>query len=277
MKRVLITGITGTLGTALGKAYLAQGWEVIGVSRRDGEPGERSSRHVVNSQETLDDAKALLALDPDVIFLNAGAIEKEVGEKGLPLPEGVELLYRVNSVFPSLVAAQAATEERERPLDVIAVGSIADGSPSAFGPVYHASKIALHYFFTGVGPIARGANANIRLRLYRPGAIRGPLAWAPVLRLNERGYKIRAKRCQKAPTAERVAEKMVRFQASDRWVGTYDEPLSFRFLRLFFALTPNLYYRAQILGWKKASRYMGEGNAVDLKEAPHAEARELAS
>jgi hypothetical protein len=38
-------------------------------------------------------------------------------------------------------------------------------------------------------------------------------------------------------------------------VGTFDEPLSFRALRLLFALAPNLYARLQHLAWRRASRF----------------------
>lgn len=114
-----------------------------------------------------------------MVILCAGQIESEIGEMGLPLAEQTESIHRINAVFPSLVAIAAAETPHEKPLDVMAIGSIADGSPSSFGPVYHASKIALHYFYTGVGPIAHHANPRLRLRLHRPGAIQGPLSSAP--------------------------------------------------------------------------------------------------
>ena len=206
-KRVVITGITGTLGSALGRACLQRGDEVIGISRRDGDPEEVASQIVASPQVSIEDAAQLATLDADVILLNAGAIETKIGEGGMPLSETTENLYQVNAVFPSLVAIEATKIERDRPLEIVLIGSIADGAPSAFGPVYHASKIAAHYFVAGVGPIAETANPRVRLRLYRPGAIHGPMSWAPVLRLNERGYKMRAKRCEKAPTADRVAAR----------------------------------------------------------------------
>ena len=218
--------------------------------------------------------------DPDVIVLNAGAIETEIGERGLPLAESPETLFHVNAVFPSLVSIVATEYAKkrsgDRALEIVLIGSIADGAPSSFGPVYHASKIAAHYFVSGVGPIARGYAENVRLRLYRPGAIRGPMSWAPVLRLNDRGYRIRAKRCETAPTGDEVARDVAKFIDSDRWVGTWDEPLSFRFLRLAFALAPNLYYRLQLLGWRKASRFLSGEPAPDLSKAEHEHVRELA-
>jgi len=258
-KTVVITGITGTLGAALGRACRARGDAVVGVSRRPFEKDELCDRAVRNGQRTAEDARALLAHDPDLVLLCAGQIEGEVDETGMPLAEQVESLHAINALFPSFVAVEAARRPRARPLDVVAIGSIADGSPSCFGPAYHASKVALHHFYTATAPIAATASPGLRLRLYRPGAIRGPLAWAPTLRLNERGRKIRARRCEGAPDADAVAAGVLRFAAGDRAVGTWYEPLSFRALKLLFALAPNAYAGLQHLAWRKGSRFTDNG------------------
>ncbi len=255
MKTVLVTGVTGTLGAALADVYRERGWRVLGVSRREDAKHDACEKILVSSQESADDARALLAEDPDLVFLNAGQIESEIGEGGLPRVDQTESIYRINAVFPSIFAILAAEQPRERRLDVVAIGSIADGAPSSFGPVYHASKIALHHFYTGVGPIAAGLDPRLRLRLYRPGAIQGPLSWAPAIRLNERGRKIRARRCDSAPDGRQVAMRIARFADGDQAVGTYDEPISFRLLKLLFALAPNLYARLQSFGWRKGSRF----------------------
>ncbi|MGF1525580.1 MAG: SDR family NAD(P)-dependent oxidoreductase, partial [Candidatus Competibacterales bacterium] len=250
---VLITGITGTLGQALGEAHLARGWRVLGVTRRELDHHEACSRVITSHQASEADARGLVALQADRVYLNAGQIEAEIGPQGQPLVSMTESITRINYLFPAFFTLIAA-EEAQKPLDIVLIGSIADGSPSAFGPLYHASKIALHYFATGTGPILHSANPQVRVRLYRPGAIYGPLSWAPTNRLNERGYKIRAKRCESAPKAAEVAERVIRFTESRRWVGTYGEPLSFRFLKQLFIAAPNLYYRLQLLGWRKASK-----------------------
>ena len=255
MRRVLITGVSGTLGSALAELYAGRGWDEIGVSRKDDVNSPGCSRIVASDQRTIEDARALLSLGPDLVILNAGQIEGRVGDGGLPLVDETLSIYEINTVFPSVFALAAAEAKPERPLDLVVVGSIADGSPSCFGPVYHASKIAMHYFVSGVGPIANEANPHLRLRLYRPGAIRGPLSWAPAIRLNERGRRIRAKRCDSAPPADQVARHMADWIDGDAWIGTYDEPLSFRFLRVLFALAPNAYYRLQRVGWRKGSRF----------------------
>lgn len=256
MKRVLITGISGTLGAALGRHYQDLGWEVIGVSRRDSiEARAACTRLVANPQHDLADARKLLAEDPDLVILSAAQIETAVGDGGLPLPEQTLDIYQINAIFPSLFALAAAERPRDRRLDVVAIGSIADGMPSSFGPVYHASKIALHHFFTGTAPIVHGRDPLLRLRLYRPGVIRGPLSWAPALRLGERGISLRRRRCEGAPTAERVARAIARWIESDRWVGTWGKPLSFRALEMLFTLAPDVYARLQQLGWRKGSRF----------------------
>lgn len=255
-RKVIITGISGTLGTALGREYLRRGWHVIGVSRKTELEGDFLSELCTNNQETAEDARALLAYDPDLILLNAGQIETEVGPMGVPRVDMTESITRINYMFPAVLSLEASKLERNRLLDIVAIGSIADGSPSCFGPVYHASKIALHYFVSGVGPIVNAANRNVRLRLYRPGAVKGPLAWAPVNRLNDKGYNIRKKRVDGAPEGHVVARTIAQFVDGNQWVGTYDEPFTFKIFKWWFALAPNMFYRLQVLGWSKGSKYM---------------------
>ncbi|MBZ0264078.1 SDR family NAD(P)-dependent oxidoreductase [bacterium] len=256
MKTIIITGISGVLGEALGKYYLRKGWRVIGVSRRNDLDNGAFTELLTSKQESVEDVHRFLSYNPDIIVLNAGQIETEIGERGVPLQDQFDSITSVNYTFPATVALQASQISRNRPLDIIAIGSIADGSPSAFGPVYHASKIALHYFFSGVGPIVNHANRNIRMRLYRPGAIKGPLAWAPVNRLNAQGYRIRAKRVNGAPEADHVARVVAEWIASGKWVGTFDEPFSFKLFKWLFALNPNFFYRLQVFGWKKGSKFV---------------------
>ena len=261
MKTVVITGVTGTLGVALAQEYKNQGWKVVGVTRRGDWTHPAVDEVLALAQDGEADAKAMLACAPDVVLLNAGQIESEVGEMGEPLLEQVESMNRVNYSFPATVAMVASEMAWEKRVDIVAIGSIADGSPSAFGPAYHATKAAIHYFVTGVGPILNYASPNLRLRLYRPGVIYGPLSWSPILRLNERGYKVRAARCNKAPQPDVVAKRVVDWVAGDGWVGSDPEPLSFRFLKLLYGLFPNGFYKLQILGWKKASRYASQDPA----------------
>ena len=252
--KVIITGITGTLGGALGKLYLERGWDVYGVTRQSIRTHPSCSQVVTSDQTSIDDALVQLEIDPDLVFLNAGAIEKEIGEMGEPLSEVTQSITTINYTFPAVFALEAA-QKAKKPMDIIGIGSIADGSPSAFGPVYHASKVALHYFIQGTSPILGHSNPHIRLRLYRPGAIHGPLSWAPKNRLNEKGRKLRARRCESAPPAEKVARHVEKFQKSNKWIATYDEPLSFKFLKFFYALAPNLYCRMQHWAWRRASKY----------------------
>lgn len=258
MKTVVITGISGILGSALGRHYLQQGWKVIGVSRNSTLKGDYFTELCVNKQESIEDARTLFSYEPDLIILCSGQIETEIGKKGLPLQEQFDSITRINYVFPASVGLQASYLKPKKPLDVVAIGSIADGSPSCFGPVYHASKIALHYFVSGVGPITYHANPKVRLRLYRPGAIKGPLAWAPVNRLNERGYKIRAKRVNGAPEGDEVARKVAKWIEKEAWVGTYEEPFSFKIFKYIFALAPNFFYKLQSFGWRKGSKFIEE-------------------
>lgn len=257
MRRVVVTGVSGVLGGALVRVHHERGFQVVGVSRRSRVDVPGCDRIVTLPQTSVADAEALLDLDPDRIILNAGCIETAVGPGGAPLPEQTEQLFRINALFPALVVAAVAARGAKRPLDVVAIGSIADGSPSCFGPAYHASKTALHSIVTGAGPIVNAAHPQVRIRLYRPGVIRGPLSWAPLLRLNERGAALRARRCRNAPEAEIVARRIADWIEGNAWVGSDRAPLSFRILQLAHALAPDLYYRLQRVAWRRGSRFAG--------------------
>ncbi|MBN1295780.1 SDR family oxidoreductase [bacterium] len=255
IRTVLITGITGTLGSALGEYYRQQGWNVIGVTRKNTDRLDACDKVVVNLQQSPADAQHLLSFQADLIILNAGAIETAIGPAGEPLSESIQSLTTVNFMFPALVALEAAASV-QKPLDMICIGSIADCSPSCFGPVYHASKIALHYFIQGTSPILQHANPMIRLRLYRPGVILGPLSWAPINRLNEKGIRIRSKRCQQAPSASVIARRIDQFRCSRKTIASDRLPLSFRLLKIFFILAPELFSRVQRIAWRSASAFV---------------------
>ncbi len=262
-KRVVLTGATGTLGAALARVYRAEGFEVVGVSHREAPSPGACHRMVRSAQTTSDDAERLLDLDPDILILNAARIETAIGPAGVPLSEATREIFALNAVFPALVVAAAGIRGATRRLDLVAIGSIADGSPSCFGPAYHASKTALHSYVVGAGPIVHAAHPCVRVRLYRPGVVRGPLSWAPVLRLNARGAALRARRCRRAPEASVVAQRIVRWIEGDDWIGSDRAPLSFRALQALHAAAPDLYYRLQRLGWKRGSRF-AEGERSEM-------------
>ena len=258
-RKVVITGITGVLGQALGKRFHQEGAFVIGVSRSNQFEAPWLSQLLTLDQNSLADVGPILDVDPDVIILNAGQIEKEIGDHGEPLPQHADSINRINYQWPCDVAMGAMNRSWTHPLDVIAIGSIADCCPSSFGPVYHSSKIALHYFWTGAGPIFHaGSQQQIRLRLYRPGAIKSDLAWAPVNRLIEggKGHQMRKKRVAAPPSGEQVADHFHKwFLKPNAWVGGWGEPISFKALRLIFGCFPNLFYKMQCWAWKKQSRF----------------------
>jgi len=259
MQKVIITGISGVLGKALAKKYKSLGCHVIGVTRRTDFSDPNVDDIIVSEQRSIEDAQTILSHKPDILFLNAGQIEKEIGPAGEPLTETSASMNIVNYLWPCDVTMVACQQQWEKPIEIIAIGSIADCCPSSFGPVYHAGKIAIHYFWTGTGPIIWfGSKQKIKMRLYRPGAIQSDLAWAPANRHspNGKGIKMRKKRVDGAPDGDRVAERIHKWSLKkNAWVGTYDEPLSFKALKVLFSLFPNLFYRIQLLGWKKESKF----------------------
>ncbi|NEP29746.1 NAD-dependent epimerase/dehydratase family protein, partial [Moorena sp. SIO3I6] len=60
MKTVVITGISGTLGSALGQEYINRGWQVVGVTRQENLEGNYFNTLCVSQQQTLEDAQKLL-------------------------------------------------------------------------------------------------------------------------------------------------------------------------------------------------------------------------
>ncbi len=255
MQKVIITGITGSLGQALGKEYMQKGWHVVGVSRKRDIEKKNFNELLVNKQQDEKDARQLLDQKADLIILNAGQIETEVGEQGVPLVHMIDSINTVNYSFPAKIATMAAEHVKDKELDVVVIGSIADQSPSCFGPIYHSSKMGIHYLVSSIGPIVNSANPLVRIKLYRPGVIYGPLSWAPAIRLNDKALKIRAARCQKAPQPEVIAKRVIKFVGSKKWIGSDPSPISFHVLKFLFMLMPNLFYRIQILGWRKGSRF----------------------
>ena len=259
MKKAVITGVSGVLGQALARKYKSVGYEVVGVSRKPDFSSPDVDRVIVSPQESEEDAELILDEKPDILFLNAGQIEVEVGPNGEPEIPTAASMNKVNYLWPCDVAMAASKRQWDKTIEIIAIGSIADCCPSSFGPVYHSGKIAIHYFWTGTGPIIWfGSNKTIKMRLYRPGAIKSDLAWAPANRLKPdgKGMKMRRKRVDGAPDGNQVAERIYKWSLKENaWVGTYDEPISFRALKVLFSLAPNLFYKIQLLGWKNESRF----------------------
>ena len=61
MKTVAITGISGTLGSALGREYLSRGWRVIGFTRQEKLEGDYYTHLCVSSQTTLEDVQPAIS------------------------------------------------------------------------------------------------------------------------------------------------------------------------------------------------------------------------
>ncbi len=175
-RHVVVTGASGVLGRARVHGYAAAGARVTAVAHRDGAGGPDGGtvRRVVDRQADRADAAALLALEPDLPILAAGRVEREVGPGGRPLPDEVEAVNHVNLVFPALLCEMAVSAGR--PLDVVLIGAIADGSPSVFGPVHHAAKAGLSRYAQSLAPLAARAGEGVRIRLYRPRGIDSPVA-----------------------------------------------------------------------------------------------------
>ena len=260
-RRVVITGVSGALGQAIAQLYARRGWHVVGVSRDDSVAISGCHRVVHSLQRTAEDAAALIALEADLTILCAGQTDVGFHPGGVPDAAETESIYRINALFPALVAIAAATATRARALDVVAIGTVADGAPSAFAPAYHASKVALRYFYAALAPIARGVSPALRLRVYRPGVIAGPMSEAALPRLSPRGARIRRARCARAPSPEVVAAALAAFVDSRRLVGTFAEPLTLRTARWLWSHLPAVHARLHALAWRSGSRFGGPADA----------------
>mgnify|MGYP002149024460 CR=1 FL=1 len=107
----LVSGVSSGIGRQIAQALLAQGWQVIGLSRRAPEPGHPNLRHIAVD---LSDAKALetalAGIGPlDAIVHAAGVLR--VGTVGALDPANGEAMWRlhvmaaeriVNTLVPGL-------------------------------------------------------------------------------------------------------------------------------------------------------------------------------
>ncbi len=169
--RALVVGDSGGIGSAVKAGLLAQGAEVVGLSRRTG--------FDVNTPEMAEQALASVDGEFDLIFVAIGALSvtRAGPEKSLRDVEAAELsaVFAVNAVGPALVLKAAPRLLGRRQRGVFAalsarVGSIGDNRAGGWY-AYRASKAALNQIVrTGAIELARSHKQAVCVALH-PGTV----------------------------------------------------------------------------------------------------------
>ncbi len=175
MSRALVIGSSGGVGSALCDALAAQGWQVIGLSRRD------------NGLDVTDEgsvATHLGALDGSFqrIIIATGALEIDghVPEKALRHlnADAMARQFAVNAIGPALVMKHALhLLSRDEPAVMAAmsarVGSIGDNRAGGWHS-YRAAKAALNQIIRGAAiELGRSHKQAVCVALH-PGTVATP-------------------------------------------------------------------------------------------------------
>ena len=172
MKRALIIGASGGIGTAISKELSNRGYDVTGLSRRtDGID--------ITNEASVD--VALAALEPpfDVIFVATGALEPggHAPEKSIKdvTPEAMEQAFRVNAIGPMIVLKHCLRLLSKQEASVFAalsarVGSIGDNHIGGWHS-YRASKTALNQFIHGAAIEMKRTHKKSAAVCLHPGTV----------------------------------------------------------------------------------------------------------
>jgi len=149
-KKVFITGVSSGIGLGLAKAYLTDGWEVFGASRR--EPSELTTQEGFHfkSMDLTDFAAIPPALREllsprtglDLVILNAGILGKIADLRETTLPEMFPVID-VN-LWANKVVLDTIFQLRPRPQQVVSISSGAAVSANRGWNAYSISKAALN-------------------------------------------------------------------------------------------------------------------------------------
>ena len=171
MPTALITGANRGLGQELARQYAADGWEVIGTTRRDMDMNDRAqiSRF----------AKKLAKKPIDLLFCNAGISGKRGMAVGSFDFDSWEEVLRVNLLGPAALAEAlvdnvAASERKTVAMMSSRLGSISESSGMTLP--YSTSKAALNMLVKGLA--ATLAGRGITVVALSPGWVRTDMGGA---------------------------------------------------------------------------------------------------
>src|SRR5215208_2791315 len=176
-KTVLLTGATGGLGRAIGKALAERGATLVLTSRKADALNELAAslpgeHRVAPADLGEDDAAERLAAD-------AGLVDGLVANAGLPgtgrvesfSPEELQRAIRVNLEAPMMLARELVPSMRERgDGHLVFVSSLSGKAPSPRSAVYAATKFGLRGFALCLRADLAGTGVGVSLVV--PGFIR---------------------------------------------------------------------------------------------------------
>ncbi|MBT8413713.1 MAG: SDR family NAD(P)-dependent oxidoreductase [Boseongicola sp.] len=172
MKRALVIGASGGIGTAISAELSNKGYDVTGLSRS----GDGLD---VTEEASVEAAFARLEGSFDVIFVATGALEpggnapeKAVREVSV---EAMEAAFRVNAIGPMLVLKHSLRLLPKTSPSVFAalsarVGSIGDNGIGGWHS-YRASKTALNQFIHGAAIELKRTHKQATVVCLHPGTV----------------------------------------------------------------------------------------------------------
>ena len=171
MPTALITGAGRGLGKELARQYTADGWQVIGTTRRELEMTDRS--------QIFRFAKDLKGKPIDLLFCNAGITGKRGMKPGSFDFDSWEEVLRVNLLGPAALAEAlidnvAASERRIIAMMSSRLGSIRESTGMTLP--YATSKAALNMLVKGLA--AHLASRGIMVIALSPGWVRTDMGGA---------------------------------------------------------------------------------------------------
>jgi NAD(P)-dependent dehydrogenase (short-subunit alcohol dehydrogenase family) len=181
-KVIVVTGINGGLGQALGQAFLAQGHRVAGIGRQPGpvlRPGSAADRFAYAAADVADAqqvARAFAEIEQrfgriDVLF-NAAAVYPRASFLDESATEwAAALAANVNGVAFCCKAALPVMR-RQGWGRIYNVGSWADRAPIAQAAAYSASKGALHALTKAIAADMTGQPGDVQVHEWIPGHLK---------------------------------------------------------------------------------------------------------
>ena len=161
VKRAIVIGSSDGIGFATAEALLAEGWEVVGVSRGASTLSHARHTHFV-CDVTSDDYRRLLreqSAEPFQAVLYSVGMGEPVTPDDLSRDVrvlDVNLMAAVSTaaiVLPGMIAARQGS--------LIVLSSLADVLVSSEYPSYNASKAALSSYFDGLGAALQSSGVTV--------------------------------------------------------------------------------------------------------------------